>query len=145
MTIKIEKVVFEGPLWQEVRDIRFKVFVEEQAVDEAEEYDEFEKLSPHFLAFVDGIPAGTARWRKTEKGLKLERFAVLSHFRKMGVGAALVRATLAEVIPLKKENEWIYLHAQVQALPFYAKLGFESFGDEFVEADILHRKMKFKT
>lgn len=130
--------------WPVVKAIRYEVFVQEQKVDEREEYDEFEEEAQHFLALADNRAAGTARWRKTEKGYKLERFAVLENFRKSGVGSALVQAVLEEVLPLRKAGELIYLHAQVQALPFYARLGFEAFGEEFVEAEILHRKMKFE-
>jgi predicted GNAT family N-acyltransferase len=144
MGIEIQKVKFNDLLWPQVRQIRFDVFVEEQKVDEEEEYDEYEEESAHFLAFADGKAAGTARWRKTEKGVKLERFAVLIPFRGMGVGAALVRATLGEVLPMQEPGSEIYLHAQVQALPFYEKLGFRAYGDLFYEAGIAHRKMRFE-
>lgn len=143
MDIQIKTLRAGDPQWAVVKAIRYEVFVMEQKVDEREEYDEFEETSHHFLALADNRAAGTARWRKTDKGYKLERFAVVESFRKSGVGSALVKAVLEEVLPLRKSDELIYLHAQVQALPFYAKLGFEEFGEEFVEAEILHRKMKF--
>lgn len=131
--------------WQSIKQIRFEVFVEEQKVDEREEYDEYEEMSQHFVALADGFPVGTARWRRTAKGYKLERFAVLKSHRKSGIGSAVLQAVLAEVTELaKKENLPIYLHAQVQALPFYALHGFQAYGDEFIEAEIVHRAMKFK-
>ena len=142
MNITVQKATFGDSLWFTIKEIRYEVFVVEQKVDEAEEYDEFESECPHFLAYAEGTPAGTARWRTTEKGFKLERFAVLENFRKFGVGSALVQAVLAEVLPIS-EGKKIYLHAQVQALPFYQKLGFEAFGEEFVEAEIAHRAMKW--
>jgi len=142
MNITVQKATFGDSLWFTIKEIRYEVFVVEQKVDEAEEYDEFESECPHFLAYAEGTPAGTARWRTTEKGFKLERFAVLENFRKFGVGSALVQAVLAEVLPIS-EGKKIYLHAQVQALPFYQKLGFEAFGEEFIEAEIMHRAMKW--
>ncbi len=36
----------------------------------------------------------------------------------------------------------VHLAAQVQAMPFYERLGFEPFGDEFDEAGIPHRMMR---
>jgi predicted GNAT family N-acyltransferase len=142
--ITLKNPVFEQALWEEVRKIRTEVFVVEQAVDEAEEYDEHESTARHFLAYADGEPAGTARWRQTEKGFKLERFAVLQKFRGKGVGKVLVEAVLSEVIPeAKASGKPIYLHAQVQALPFYAGLGFTPYGELFDEANILHRAMAF--
>lgn len=143
MEILVEKCSFEDENWPEIRRIRYEVFVVEQLVSEEEEYDEFEQANPHFLARVGGKPAGTARWRQTDKGYKLERFAVLKSFRSMGVGAALVRAVLADVGP-KAQGLPIYLHAQLQAAPFYAKLGFKPYGPEFFEANIPHVAMRYE-
>lgn len=141
--MEIKMVAFGDPNWEAVRNIRDLVFVQEQEVSEEEEYDEFEAGSRHFLAVADGQAAGTARWRTTGKGVKLERFAVRKEFRGRGLGRSLVKAVLADVFACGHENACIYLHAQVQAIPFYAGLGFEARGEEFSEAGILHRKMEF--
>ncbi|EIM74571.1 N-acetyltransferase GCN5 [Nitritalea halalkaliphila LW7] len=69
-------------------EIREKVFVIEQEVAPEEEYDAFEDSSRHFLALLEGKAIGTARWRKTENGVKLERFAVLREARNAGAGSA---------------------------------------------------------
>ncbi|GAB2554888.1 GNAT family N-acetyltransferase [Spirosoma areae] len=122
--------------------IRRQVFVEEQRVSAREEYDEFETTSTHFLAYLDGTPAGTARWRRTSNGVKLERFAVLAGFRGKGVGKALVRAVLDDVFSQQPEPiERIYLNAQVTAMPLYAGFGFVAVGPMFEEAGIQHYKM----
>lgn len=122
--------------------IRRKVFVEEQHVSAEEEYDEFETSSTHFLAFSEGIPCGTARWRRTSNGVKLERFAVLATFRGKGVGKALVKAVLDDVFGQQPEPiERIYLHAQVTAMPLYVGFGFVAVGPMFEEAGIQHYKM----
>jgi predicted GNAT family N-acyltransferase len=145
MTLKIRTADTKDPAWPIIKAIRHEVFVQEQKVDEREEYDEFEETSQHYLALADGRAAGTARWRKTDKGFKLERFAVLENFRGVGVGAGILKTVLEDVIPLAmSEGRDIYLHAQVQALPFYARSGFEPYGEEFIEADIRHRAMKYK-
>lgn len=122
--------------------IRRQVFVDEQHVSAREEYDEYEDISTHFLARVDGVPAGTARWRRTSNGVKLERFAVLSQFRGKGVGKALVQAVLDDVFSQQPEPiERIYLHAQLPAMPLYTHFGFISVGPMFEEAGIQHYKM----
>lgn len=118
--------------------IRRKVFVEEQNVSPEEEYDEFEDKSRHFLLMADGQPAGTARWRYTEKGIKLERFAVLPAFRNQGAGSLLVRTVLDEV---KDQGRTVYLHAQVAAMKLYERAGFKATGPLFYEAGIPHYKM----
>jgi predicted GNAT family N-acyltransferase len=123
--------------------IRRTVFVEEQHVAAEEEYDEYESTSTHFLAKTDdGTPCGTARWRRTSKGIKMERFAVLSECRGKGVGKALVQAVLNDIFNQQPEPiERIYLHAQVTAMPLYAGFGFVPVGPMFEEAGIQHYKM----
>jgi predicted GNAT family N-acyltransferase len=122
--------------------IRQQVFVIEQNVAPEEEYDVYESSSQHYLAEINGQPAGTARWRQTDKGIKLERFAVLEQYRDMKVGSALLKAALADVLPLKPAKA--YLHAQVQVIPFYEKHGFVTEGEEFIEAEIRHKLMVYK-
>jgi len=53
---------------QDAFGIRELVFVVEQEVDAAEEYDEYEDSSVHFLAEIDGIPVGTAHRKWGENG-----------------------------------------------------------------------------
>jgi predicted GNAT family N-acyltransferase len=122
---------------EKVFAIRREVFVGEQNCPPELEW-EFEDESTHFLATADGEPAGASRWRKTDKGYKLERFAVLSKFRGAGIGQALVKAVLAD---LPEDADYIYLHAQVHAVTLYERFGFEKTGPEFEEAGIRHYKM----
>lgn len=125
--------------------IREAVFVVEQKVAPEEEYDEFEEESTHFLATLDNMPAGTARWRRTGKGIKLERFAVLQSARGRGVGQALVRAVLEDISShADQAGTTLYLHAQLPAVPLYEKFGFKTEGDIFMECDIAHYVMKKK-
>ncbi len=122
-------------------EIRQRVFVEEQKVSREEEYDEYEDESMHYMLLVEKQPAGTARWRFTNKGIKLERFAVLPQYRNVGAGSSLVNAVLTDVIPHQK---MIYLHAQVAAMNLYKRAGFVEEGDLFYEANIAHYKMVYK-
>jgi predicted GNAT family N-acyltransferase len=119
--------------------VRHRVFVVEQMVDSSEEYDDDDHQCTHFLALVDGVACGTARWRFKEKGIiKLERFAVDAKYRKTGVGAALVKAVVADLPYAEK----VMMHAQLHAIPFYEKFGFVAYGPEFDEAAIRHFAMK---
>jgi len=119
-------------------DIRKKVFVIEQEVDESEEYDEFEPTSIHYLVFVNESPVGTARWRITENGIKLERFAVLKEYRNAKAGRSVLLKVLEDVIPLGRK---IYLNAQVTAMKFYEREGFAAEGEMFLECNIKHFRM----
>jgi predicted GNAT family N-acyltransferase len=119
--------------------IRREVFVLEQNVAESEEFDEYDPVTRHFLGLLDTRPCGTARIRKTEKGIKLERFAVLSPDRNLKMGKALVERAVQEALLL--HPPLIYLHAQVQAKGFYEKLGFTTNSEPFLEAGIEHIRM----
>lgn len=134
------------------REIRRRVFIEEQRVDEALEFDGLDGESDHFLAFwCDGnkrIAAGTARLRlldepeehATEAGVgKAERVAVLESLRGRGIGRALMDAL--EERARDRGLRRLVLHAQVAVIPFYEELGFQAYGDMFEEAGIEHREM----
>lgn len=134
--INVKKVTIEKDL-EKVFAIRRKVFVDEQNCPPELEW-EFEDESTHFLGLVNDIPAGTARWRKTNKGYKLERFAVLMEFRNLGMGKTLVSAVLED---LPEDADYIYLNAQLTAIGLYQKFGFKKEGVQFEEAGIQHFKM----
>lgn len=121
--------------------IRKAVFVEEQNCPPELEWEN-EEESVHFLAEINGEACGACRWRKTEKGYKLERFAVLKDFRGKRIGQALLAAALAD---LPDDAHYIYLNAQLHALLFYARFGFIAEGDQFEEAGIPHMKMVKKS
>lgn len=134
--IQVKQVSNKAEL-EKVFAIRRQVFVIEQNCPPELEW-EFEDESTHFLAQVDNVPAGAARWRKTDKGYKMERFAVLQEYRGKGVGQELVKAVLND---LPADAVYIYLHAQLQAMSLYEKMGFKQTGPEFEEAGIRHYKM----
>lgn len=138
-TISVRKLSKSDPDLNIALAIRKAVFVDEQHCPADIEYQN-DDVSTHFLATCNGDPCGAARWRQTENGYKLERFAVLPAFRKKGVGVHLVEAVLADLPP---EASHIYLNAQLTAVDFYVPLGFRPVGDQFNEAGIKHQQMVF--
>ena len=135
MNLKIQLVKTKKE-YEDILEIRKKVFVEEQNVPFNIEI-EHEEDSKHVICFIDQLAVGTGRWRKTKNGIKLERFAVLTDFRNKGIGKEIVNFILSEI----SSNNTIYLHAQEAVVNFYKKLGFKVSGKKFYEADILHSKM----
>ncbi len=119
--------------------IRHAVFVREQGIAAALEYDQ-EEAAHHYLLLHDHQPVATARWRKTGPGIKLERFAVLSPCRNRGIGAFLLQEVLSDV---SAAGEMIYLHAQLRAVPFYERNGFHQSGNPFTEAGLAHFLMEY--
>ena len=66
------------------------------------------------------------------------RYPLFDHIRRN----ALLKNILTDIEKIAPNR--IYLHAQVQVIPFYEKAGFDCTGPEFIEADIRHRKMILK-
>jgi predicted GNAT family N-acyltransferase len=122
--------------------IREQVFVVEQQVPREAENDAFEQTATHYVATCDAIPCGAARWRVTDQGIKLERFAVLREYRNRQVGAALLQAVLQDVKATHAHSK-VYLNAQLPAVNFYKRHGFVTEGDMFTECDIQHYKMVY--
>lgn len=125
---------------EDCRAIRRTVFIEEQNVTEEEEWDGLDDTCTHFLV-VDDRPLGTARLLSTGDGVaKAQRVAVLATARRSGVGAALMAALEAEAV--RRGHTEILLGAQLQALRFYERQGYEAYGPEFDAAGIPHRMMR---
>jgi predicted GNAT family N-acyltransferase len=124
-------------LYQAALEIRREVFIVGQNVDPALEIENEEKCT-HYLLFLDEQPIGTARWRETENGIKLERFATRPVYRNRGYGTVILKQVLQDILPLNKK---IYLHSQLKAVPYYQRQGFVKTGDIFQEAGIDHYLM----
>ena len=122
--------------------IREEVFVVEQQVPADEEFDQYEDESHHFVALDEtNAPIGSARWRQTEKGIKLERFTVKLSLRGKGLGTAIVQAVMDDIAENTAPGTFLYMHAQLDAVPLYAKFGFQKKGDQFDECGIMHYLM----
>lgn len=128
--------------WQhdgaDLKALREAVFIQEQQVPAEEEWDELDADSEHVLAYAnDGSVIGCGRLTPEHK---IGRMAVLADWRGRGVGAAMLGLLLQRARELGRES--VSLHAQVSALEFYRKHGFEAFGEPFMEAGIEHRAMR---
>lgn len=135
----------QSPELDEALAVRHTVFVLGQNVPADLENDAHDRTdATHYLARTDeGKPCGAARWRVTQQGVKLERFAVLEAYRNQQVGAALLAAVVQDVRAQYPEAT-VYLNAQLPAVRFYERHGFEKVGEKFVEADIEHYQMQLK-
>ncbi|MBL4915793.1 GNAT family N-acetyltransferase [Szabonella alba] len=122
------------------RALRRIVFIEEQGVSEADEIDDLDDEAIHLLALQDGRPVGSARLLIRGETGKIGRVCVLRAARGTGLGAALIRAAIAEfrALPGIKRAK---LGAQTHALGFYEGLGFAAEGPVYDDAGIPHRDM----
>ncbi len=117
--------------------VRRRVFIEEQGVPEAEEWDAADPAAWHVLALgPNRDPVGTGRLEATGK---IGRIAVLPAFRGAGVGAAIVRHLVNHATEIGFTK--VYLHSQAAATGFYERLGFRAVGPVFDEVGIPHVRM----
>ncbi|MBX5480888.1 MAG: GNAT family N-acetyltransferase [Myxococcaceae bacterium] len=147
--VTIVPVRNEAELFQALA-IREVVFIEEQHVPEGIERDEEDARAYHLLAMQGGHAIGTGRLVMLPKPPEGEsgqwaqvgRMAVLQSHRKSGIGSKLMNALEAEA--RRRGVNGILLHAQVYALEFYKKHGYEPVGGVFEEAGMPHLVMRKK-
>jgi predicted GNAT family N-acyltransferase len=122
----------------ELISVRRAVFIEEQNVPESIEIDGKDPGCLHVLA-CDGAdnPIGTARLTKSGK---IGRMAVLPEYRGRGVGRKMLEAITEHGRSNGPAN--FHLSAQISAVGFYEKMGFEPYGEKFQEAGIRHINMR---
>ncbi|WP_068636562.1 GNAT family N-acetyltransferase [Thauera butanivorans] len=118
--------------------LRMRVFVVEQGVPAEIELDEFDPQSRHAIA-TDAGGGVVATGRLLPDG-HIGRMAVDAAWRGCGVGGAVLEALVAEAGAGGMAQA--LLNAQVQALDFYRRHGFEEYGEVFIEAGIPHRAMR---
>lgn len=122
-------------------ELRRVVFIEEQQVPEHEEVDGDDVRCTHILARNNGKALGAARFQYIDHKAKIQRVCVIKEARGTGLGSELMRSIL-DVIKADGKVQTAVLGSQTHALAFYEKLGFVAFGDEYLDAGILHRDMK---
>jgi predicted GNAT family N-acyltransferase len=124
----------------QLRDIRQRVFMAEQQVPEALEWDGLDEHAIHLLASDErGIPVGCAR---ILDGGIVGRMAVIQEMRALGIG----RAFLDAAISVCRNRGWhvVTLSAQTHAIPFYERAGFKVCSEEYMDAGIPHRDMRLE-
>ena len=121
-----------------LRAVRTTVFVDEQRVPVALEWDGLDAECLHVLACdAGGHAIGTGRLLPDGK---IGRMAVVHGARGMGVGTAILRELLAAA----RERGFLQveLSAQTHAVGFYQRCGFVVVSDEYLDAGIPHRTMR---
>lgn len=138
MTIKIRPADFDTD-FQYLQHIRETVFVQEQSVPLALEWDEDDKDAWHLLAFDGDQAVATARLLATGK---IGRMAVLPAWRQRGIGTRLLQRLIDKARQAGLAE--VHLSAQVSAIPFYERLGFHITSDTYEDAGIPHRDMQLR-
>lgn len=126
-----------------VKSIREEVFVNEQGVSIDEEFDSFDEYGApcvFALLYEDEEAVGTARLVVSELGYKIGRIAVLKSVRGKRYGELLVKTLLNKAFSMGAKE--VNVDSQINAVPFYEKIGFVLCGEQITERGILHIPMK---
>lgn len=137
-TITINEVSWFSAQSQ-LRAIRSTVFIEEQSVPPALEWDGQDAAARHLLACHNsGLAVACTRINDG----KIERMAVLKEWRRQGIGMAMLRAAMA----LCRKCGWLSmrLSAQTHAIGFYQQAGFVICSAEYLDAGIVHQDMCYQ-
>ncbi len=135
------------------RAVRLAVFVGEQAIAEADEWDAWDAVATHAVVHTRcGLPVATGRLMLNvasdhaqpgdvpEAGhARIGRMAVLRSARSAGLGERVLRALMAEA--WAQGMHTLHLNAQLSAQGFYIAAGFAPVGEVFDEVGIPHQAM----
>ena len=129
-------------LGAEAGAIRKTVFVDEQGIPAALEYDAADAGCVHAVARNRlGLALATGRLLPSQAGTaKIGRMAVLASQRGSGVGRQVLDALMAAA--KARGDASVLLHAQASAAPFYLRAGYQPEGAPFEEAGIPHLAMR---
>lgn len=126
---------------EDAYSVRTTVFVGEQNVPPALEIDELEDEAVHFVLYDDeNKPCGAGRFRTVGEFGKVERICVLKEARGKGAGHLIMEAIEQHAATVDGLTT-LKLDAQLHAIPFYEKHGYEVVSGEFLDAGILHKTM----
>ncbi|MDB5810015.1 MAG: GCN5-related N-acetyltransferase [Betaproteobacteria bacterium] len=121
-----------------LRAIRTKVFVDEQHVPQALEWDGLDDECLHVVAETASREAiGTGRLLPDGH---IGRMAVMPAWRGKGVGRMLLTELTAAAA--EHGHTEVVLSAQTHAIGFYQRSGFEVISEEYLDAGIPHRTMR---
>ncbi|MFI8033484.1 GNAT family N-acetyltransferase [Acinetobacter sp. ABJ_C3_5] len=123
-------------LQQDAKLIRTLVFIQEQGIAEADEWDEQDAISQHFVVYDQDQPIATARLLQNNS---VGRVAVLKAYRGQGLGQMIMQEILAYA--RQQQRKFLHLSSQVHAISFYEQLGFAVQGEAYDECGIPHIEM----
>ncbi len=131
----------EDRQFDEARQLRWRVFVEEQGFTAAEEFDALDAKSRHVLMYNEGLPVGTARIFFDEQGvLHVGRLAMAEPCRGKGLGLLMMEEIHKKARELGAVH--LVLNAQADKTGFYQKAGYAVVGDVFLEDGYPHLEMR---
>lgn len=123
--LKLRDLVLRKPLGLDIRDD-----------DLSKEY-----LAEHFIAVLNEEVIGTLYLMPTSKyDYQMKQVAVHSEYQGKSVGKKMI--TAAEKWATENDVERIWLHARINAWPFYEKLDYQYSSEKYTQLGIVHKTME---
>lgn len=128
------------PRVQDAYYVRDVVFTQEQGFPAEIDIDDYDKIAWHCIMYKGDDAIGTARLIPIDGIGKIGRVAIIKSFRGTRLGLQIMEILMEEAD--KQGLHKLALSAQVYAIPFYEKLGFVAFGEEYLEEGEPHIDMR---
>ena len=142
--INFTRITPRDPLYQKERELRNEVLLRPIGLPD-HAWEMKDHLAWHFVAEIKGVVVGCVLLTPLDDtGVKaqLMQMAVAEQWQGRGLGKLMVQELIAFARAEKLQE--IICHARGNVVMFYEKLGFETYGEPFVEVGITHRYMSLK-
>lgn len=125
--ITYEYINHESEIFKQVIDLRYKILFEPYSKIKKYEYDEIDSISLHLVALDKGIVAGYSRMTNVNGEGEITNVVVNPKYINQGIGLNMMKT---HIIKAKEYNmTGLYLHARLETVEFYKKVGFECKGE----------------
>lgn len=117
--------------------LRYEIFVLEQGISLKDEFDLLDTEDRnYYVVYEDALVLGTIRYQKKNAyTLQPDRLCVKKEHRKRGIGEKLL--ILLEEKGRQDNCTHSILSAEINAITFYEKLGYQVQSDHYLEDNIL--------
>lgn len=126
-------------MFNDVMFLRYHVFIVEQSISFADEYDKNEKLWTSYVAYDNDEPIATLRlkYNRLTRTLEFGRIAVLPHYRGQKIASNMITLLINNYKETSRPFT-IKISGQAYLTAFYEKLGFMRTGESYLDANIPH-------
>ncbi|MGX7013649.1 GNAT family N-acetyltransferase [Vagococcus silagei] len=122
--------------------LRMMVFVEEQQIKLMDEFDSIDNMNPPYIVYFDqDLPIATGRYQFIDNHTCIEpdRLCVHPDYRTNGLGSKVLNT----IEKIGRDNQCLSskLSAEITALKFYEKKGYQVYSEPFTQDGIPCVKM----
>lgn len=117
----------ESEIFKQVIDLRYKILFEPYSKIKKYKYDEKDSISLHLVALDKDIVAGYSRMTNVNGQGEITNVVVNPKYINQGIGFKMMKTHISKA---KEDNiTGLYLHARLETVDFYKKVGFECKGE----------------